>query len=98
MDFRPTDEMTDVARTRPRHRRQISTPDAVSAAAESAGEAIDAALWSALADAGLLALEADEADGGAGLGVVENLAVAQELGSALRAGCRSGRTRWSPCR
>lgn len=82
MDFRPTEEMTDVAGLARDIAAKTSTPEAI-AAAETAEEPIDAALWSALADAGLLALEADEADGGAGLGVVENLVVAQELGSTL---------------
>ncbi|GAA2063560.1 acyl-CoA dehydrogenase family protein [Williamsia deligens] len=82
MDFRPTDETTDVAGLARDIATKISTPEAI-AAAEAAGDPIDARLWSALADAGLLALEADEADGGAGLGVVESAAVAQELGATL---------------
>ncbi|MEH3155539.1 MAG: acyl-CoA dehydrogenase family protein [Gordonia paraffinivorans] len=82
MDFRPSDESTDVAGLARDIAGKLATPDRI-AAAENADEPLDTALWSALADAGLLALEADEADGGAGLGVVENVAVAQELGSTL---------------
>jgi alkylation response protein AidB-like acyl-CoA dehydrogenase len=82
MDFRPSDESADVAGLARDIAGKIATPERI-AAAESADEPLDTTLWSALADAGLLALEADEADGGAGLGVVENIAVAQELGSTL---------------
>ena len=82
MDFRSTEETTDVAGLARDIVAKISDHEKL-AALETDGAPIDTDLWRALADAGLLALEVDDASGGAGLGVVENVAVAEQLGRAL---------------
>jgi len=47
---------------------------------EAAGDLFDADAWSAMADAGLLALSLPEADGGSGFGVLELALVCEQVG------------------
>lgn len=57
--------------------------EAVLRAAEVAPTRFDAPTWAALADAGLLALGFPEAHGGAGLGIIEQCRVIEEVGRAV---------------
>ncbi|MCX6469283.1 MAG: acyl-CoA dehydrogenase [Corynebacteriales bacterium] len=82
MDFRPTEASSDLTGLARDIAAKISTPERI-AELETSGAAVDEQLWRALADAGLLALEATEDAGGAGLGAAENVAVAEELGRHL---------------
>jgi len=52
-------------------------------AAYDGGPAIDRDLWATLADAGALGLGIDEADGGSGGGLIDQIVVAEELGRAV---------------
>ena len=53
-------------------------------AVEATGDRFDAALWSALGETGLLSLGVPEANGGAGLGLIELSRVLVEAGNDVR--------------
>lgn len=89
MDFHRSEQTTDLAGlTRDIVKKLVTTDRLVEL--EQTGDApgakqgaFDPALWSQLAASGLLGLEVDEDKGGAGLSVLENVAVAEELGRAV---------------
>ncbi|WP_460367878.1 acyl-CoA dehydrogenase family protein, partial [Actinocorallia lasiicapitis] len=58
-----------------------ATPERLEAF-ERTGEAYDAALWAAFAQAGLLGVTLPEEAGGAGLGAIEYTVIMKELGRA----------------
>ncbi|WP_207837611.1 acyl-CoA dehydrogenase family protein [Williamsia soli] len=89
MDFHRSEQTTDLAGlTRDIVKKLVTTDRLVQL--EQTGDApgakqgaIDRALWSQLAASGLLGLEVADGSGGAGLSVLENVAVAEELGRAV---------------
>lgn len=89
MDFHRSEQTTDLAGlTRDIVKKLVTTERLVQL--EQTGDApgakqgaIDPTLWSQLAASGLLGLEVAEDKGGAGLSVLENVAVAEELGRAV---------------
>lgn len=89
MDFHRSEQTTDLAGlTRDIVTKLVTTERLVEL--EQTGEApgakqgaIDSTLWTQLATSGLLGLEVAEDKGGAGLSVIENVAVTEELGRAL---------------
>lgn len=89
MDFHRSEQTTDLAGlTRDIVKKLVTTDRLVQL--EQTGDApgakqgaIDPTLWSQLAASGLLGLEVAEDKGGAGLSVLENVAVAEELGRAV---------------
>ncbi|MCZ4551995.1 acyl-CoA dehydrogenase family protein [Gordonia rubripertincta] len=89
MDFHRSEQTADLAGlTRDIVKKLVTTDRLVQL--EQTGDApgakqgaFDPTLWSQLAASGLLGLEVTEDDGGAGLSVLENVAVAEELGRAL---------------
>jgi acyl-CoA dehydrogenase len=88
MDFHRSEQTTDLARlTREISKKLVTTERLVQLQGDtSAGAtevAFDPELWSQLATSGLLGVEVSEAAGGAGLTIVDNVAVAEELGRAL---------------
>lgn len=89
MDFHRSEQTTDLAGlTRDIVKKLVTTDRLVQL--EQTGDApgakqgaIDPTLWSQLSASGLLGLEVAEDKGGAGLSVLENVAVAEELGRAV---------------
>ncbi len=79
MDFDPTPEQQEAAALARRILADRCTP-ARQAAVEATGVRFDRELWAALGGAGLLGLALPEDDGGAGLGLLELLAVVVEIG------------------
>lgn len=84
MDFSPTPEMVEAASLAAEIFGDYGTPENLRAI-DSQNDRFDAALWSALGDAGLLGLAIPEEHGGAGLGILEIGAVLTEQGRTLGA-------------
>ncbi|GAC1384922.1 MAG: acyl-CoA dehydrogenase family protein [Marmoricola sp.] len=84
MDFSPTSEMTEAAALAAQIFGDYGTPDNLRLI-DAQNDRFDAALWSALGDAGLLGLAIPEEHGGAGLGILEIGAVLTEQGRTLGA-------------
>jgi acyl-CoA dehydrogenase len=82
MDFQLSEEATALAGLAADIANKLVTTDRL-LELESAPHVFDDALWAQLAGSGLLGIEIAEAHGGSDLGVVENCAVAEELGRAL---------------
>ena len=78
MNFDLTDEQQVVTDLAGQLFTDLATPERVKAVTDADG--FDADLWSALADAGLLALCLPEESGGSGMGMVELALVAQQQG------------------
>jgi 3-oxocholest-4-en-26-oyl-CoA dehydrogenase beta subunit len=79
MDFTFTDDQNEIRALAARIFGDRATPERVKAMEDST----DPQLWSALGDAGLLALAVPEAHGGSGLGLVEACLVLEEQGRAV---------------
>lgn len=84
MDFSPTPEMVEAAALAARIFGDYGTPENLRKI-DAQNDRFDAALWSALGDAGLLGLTIAEEQGGAGLGILEIGAVLTEQGRTLGA-------------
>ena len=82
MDFSLPESGSDLQTLAADIAKKISTAEHV-AELEAADSPIDADLWRELGAAGLLGLELTEALDGAGLGPVENVTVAEQLGAHL---------------
>jgi len=82
MDFQLSEEATALAGLARDIAGKLVTTDRLREL-ENAPHVFDDALWAQLAGSGLLGIEIAEAHGGSDLGVVENCAVAEELGRAL---------------
>lgn len=82
MDFTFTPEQDEAATLAARILTDKATPTRMRAV-EQAGDRFDRSLWSALADAGLLALAVPEEYDGAGLGLVELARVLIEVGRTV---------------
>lgn len=82
MDFQLSEEATALAGLAADIANKLVTTDRLREL-ESAPHVFDDALWAQLAGSGLLGIEVAEAHGGSDLGVVENCAVAEELGRVL---------------
>ena len=78
MDFEPTAEATEAAGLAATILTDHCTPDRLRVVDAEAGR-FDLELWTALADAGLLALVVPEDHDGSGLGLVELCAVLVEV-------------------
>lgn len=88
MDFTDQPETDDARELAAGVFARLSTPERLRGLDESAragGDRFDEALWSGLADAGLLGLALPESAGGAGLGVIEACAVLTEAGRTAAA-------------
>jgi acyl-CoA dehydrogenase len=88
MDFHRSEQTSDLAGlTRDIAKKLVTTERLVQLQGDTSGGAttvaFDPELWSQLASSGLLGVELDEADGGAGLTIIDNVAVAEELGRVL---------------
>ena len=84
MDFSSTPEMTEAAALAAQILGDFGTPENLRKI-DGQDDRFDAALWSALGDAGLLGLTIPEQHGGAGLSILEAGAVLTEQGRALGA-------------
>src|SRR5690348_11671847 len=84
MDFSSTPEMIEAAGLAAQIFGDYGTPDNLRKI-DAQNDRFDAALWSALGEAGLLGLAIPEEHGGAGLGILEIGAVLTEQGRALGA-------------
>ena len=80
MDFDLTTEQQAIEELAGRLLADRSTPDALRQVEASEPDRFDRDLWSAMADAGLLALVVPEEHGGAGLGIVELCLLLREVG------------------
>ena len=80
MDFDLTDEQQATIDVAAKLLGDKATPDAVRAVEHGDGLRFDRALWSAMADAGLLGIAGPAEHGGAGLGVLELCLVLEEVG------------------
>lgn len=80
MDFDLTAEQQAVEELAGRLLADRSTPDALRSIEESDPDRFDRDLWREMVDAGLLALVVPEANGGAGLGIVELCLLLREVG------------------
>jgi alkylation response protein AidB-like acyl-CoA dehydrogenase len=82
MDFHPGEAQRELAGLTREILADRVTPDLLRAA-EAAGDGLDAGLWAALAEAGVLAAGLPEELGGAGLGLLEQCSVLAEIGRAV---------------
>ena len=80
MDFAPTDDQTTIRELAAKVLSDHCTPEALRFSEDSAEPGFDRALWSKLADAGLLGITIPEAHGGLGLGLVELAVLLEEVG------------------
>ncbi|WP_029899600.1 acyl-CoA dehydrogenase family protein [Nocardia brasiliensis] len=84
MDFTPTEAQLDLARLTGEVCGKLVTADRLREL-DKADDRFDAALWSSLADTGVLAAALPESVGGGDFGVLEQTAVLRELGKSLAA-------------
>ncbi|MGN0062781.1 MAG: acyl-CoA dehydrogenase family protein [Nocardioides sp.] len=82
MDFTFTPEADEAAALAAQILTDHATTERMTSV-ERDGDRFDPTLWSALGDAGLLSLALPEADGGAGLGLLEACRVAVEIGRTV---------------
>ena len=85
MDFTFTDEQQAVRDLAAQILGDHSAPDALRTLERSGEPRFDSALWGTLADAGLLGIGVPEADGGAGLGLIEAACVIEAAGKVAGA-------------
>jgi alkylation response protein AidB-like acyl-CoA dehydrogenase len=83
MDFSRTDEQDEIAALAERILTQEVTVDRLRAVEAADGERFDRALWSTLADAGLLGVALPTDLGGSGLGIVEQCLVLEQVGRTV---------------
>ena len=79
MDFTFSEEQREIGALAERVFRDRATAERV-ATAEATADRVDRDLWSTLADAGLLGVAVPEANGGAGLGLIEACLVLEQQG------------------
>src|SRR4051794_41464706 len=82
MDFDLTDEQSATSEAAAKQLLDKSTPESIRAVENAAegGVVFDRSLWAAMAEAGLLGIGVPEANGGAGLTILEAALVLQEVG------------------
>lgn len=83
MDFSRTDEQNEIAALAERILTREVTVDRLRAVEAAAGERFDRALWSTLADAGLLGVALPSDLGGSGLGIIEQCLVLEQVGRTV---------------
>lgn len=85
MDFGISEEQKDIQNLARQLFSDLATPESLAPADECAAERFDANLWKQLADAGLLGVGIDEAQGGMGFGFMEVALLIEELGRTIAA-------------
>lgn len=83
MDFARSEEQEELAALAGRILTDLVTVDRLRAAEGPDGDRFDRELWAALADAGLLGVALPETVGGAGLGIVEQCLVLEQVGRTV---------------
>ncbi|MDT7646816.1 MAG: 3-oxocholest-4-en-26-oyl-CoA dehydrogenase beta subunit, partial [Pseudonocardiales bacterium] len=82
MDFSPTEAQADLTALARRILTDQATPDRLRKL-EDGADRFDPELWSALAEAGVLAATLPESVGGSGLGLLEQCGVLVEIGRTV---------------
>lgn len=83
MDFERTDEQDEISALARRILGDRVTEDLLRKVEAAEGERFDRATWEALAEAGLLGVAVPEAQGGLGLGIIEQCLVLTEVGRTI---------------